>query len=739
MARLLKIVLVLAAGVVGVLVLAAVAAFLFFDPNDFKDRLSAAVKEETGRDLVISGDISLTFFPWLAVEIGQTELGNADGFAADQFMSFDSASLGVRLMPLIINRSIEVGNAALDGLEVNLEVNSGGVGNWEDLASGGESTPETEESDGSSAAFDIASVSVTNANVSYTDAQAGSSYQVSNLSLETGRIATGTPIAMKGDFDFDSSPGELGGHIAMRGTVTMSDSAEQIGLEGLNVNGTLRGVTDVPTDFNFDSRVVAIDTAAESVNLGEMDLSVLGISMSADVEPFSYAGTPQPTARLAVAEFSLKDLMEKLGIEPPVTADPKAMSSVSFSAIAKVGETAISLSDMSLELDDSKMTGTLSLPTTESGAMRFDLAVDTITVDGYMAPADDSSMAADEEASDVEIPVDLIRTLNVNGSFRIARAFMSGMEFSNLQLGVNASGGKLRLNPLAADFYDGNYSGDVRVDASRDLPVVSANEKITGVNLGSMVKAIFDVDNISGTINGGFVLSGAGANLSSIRKDLDGNMSIELQDGAWEGTDVWYQLRAARAIYRQEPRPEPRLPARTEFSTVRANGTVTDGVFRNDDFLAELPFLQLTGGGMVDLNTTGVDYALQVRVFDRPEFMAGATEAEIADFTKTVVPLKITGTLAAPTVRPDIEGIFRARVEEAIDKKTEELKTDLLNRLIGGQRPDAEQPPPEEAAGEGAAAPEGEEPPPDEAAEEEPEEDLEEQLKKEVLRRIFEN
>ena len=738
MARLLKIVLVLAAGIVGVLVLVAVAAFLFFDPNDFKDRLSAAVKEETGRDLVISGDISLTFFPWLAVEIGQTELGNAEGFAADQFMSFDSASLGVRLMPLIINQSVEVGNAALDGLEVNLEVNSRGVGNWEDLASGGEPATETDDSGGSTA-FDVASVSVTNANVSYTDSQAGSSYQVSNLSLETGRIAAGTPIAMKGEFDFDSSPGELGGHIAMRGTVTMSDGAEQIGLEGLNVNGTLRGVTDVPTDFNFDSRVVAVDTAAESVDLGEMDLSVLGMSMSADVEPFSYSGTPQPTARLAVAEFSLKELMEKLGIEPPVTADPQAMSSVSFSATARVGETAISLSDMSLELDDSKMTGTLSLPTTESGAMRFDLAVDTITVDGYMAPADDGSMAADEEASDVEIPVDLIRTLNVNGSFRINRAFMSGMEFSNLQLGVNAAGGKLRLNPLAADFYDGNYSGDVRVDASRDLPVVSANERITGVNLGSMAKAIFDVDNISGTINGGFVLSGAGANLSSIRKDLDGNMSIELKDGAWEGTDVWHQLRTARAMYRQEPRPEPRLPARTEFSTVRANGTVTDGVFRNDDFLAELPFLQLTGGGMVDLNTTGVDYALQVRVLDRPEFMAGATEAEIADFTKTVVPLKITGTLAAPTVRPDIEGIFRARVEEAIDKKTEELKTDLLNRLIGGQRPAAEEAPPEEAAGEGAAAPEGEEPPPDEAAEEQPEEDLEEQLKKEVLRRIFEN
>ena len=735
MARLFKILLVLLGGFVGILVLAAVAAFLFFDPNDFKDRLSAAVKEQTGRDLVISGDISLTYFPWLAVQVGRTELGNAEGFSAEQMLSFDSASLSVRVMPLIFAQELEVGTASLDGLVVNLEVDSGGRGNWDDLASGGDAADEpAESSGGGSAEFGVASISVTGANVSYVDAQAGSGYAISNLTFETGRIATGEPIAMNGEFDFSSSPGELGGHIAMRTTMTISGDLTQISMEGLNVNGTLDGITGSPTEFNFDSRALHIDTAAQSVNPGEMDLMVLGMSMSADVEPFSYAGSPQPTARLAVSEFSLKELMQKLDIEPPVTADPDAMQRASFSATAKVGDTALSLSDMTLELDDSTMTGNLSLPTTSSGAIRFDLAVDQITLDGYMAPADDSAVAADEEAGDVEIPVDLIRTLNVNGSFRIARAYMTGMEFENLELGVVSSGGKLRLNPLAADFYDGGYSGDVRIDASGDLPSVSANENISNVNLGAMAKAMFDVDNISGTINGSFVLGGSGSNLSAIRQDLDGNMSFELLDGAWEGTDVWHQLRTARALFRQEPPPEPSASPRTEFSNVSATGTVTDGIFSNNDFNAELPFLRLTGGGMVDLNTTGVDYQMQVRVLDRPEFMAGATQAEIDDFTQTVVPLKITGTLASPNVRPDIEGIFRAQVDKAIEEKKEELKNDLLERLLGTGEPAVEEGEPGEV-GEVPPA-EGEQPPEEEAEEEV---DLEEELKKKLLNRLFEN
>jgi AsmA protein len=407
--------------------------------------------------------------------------------------------------------------------------------------------------------------------------------------------------------------------------------------------------------------------------------------MSADVAPFSYAGNPQPVAELRIAEFSLKDLMKILDIEAPVTADPNAMQRVSFTGKAAVGETAIAMSDMTLELDDSTMTGTLSVPTTENGALRFDLNVDAITLDGYMAPTDDSMAAADDaNEGDIEIPADLIRTLNANGSLKIGRAYLAGMEFEKLELGVNSANGQLRLNPLAADFYDGTYRGDVRIDASRDVPSVSANEKIAGVNLASLAKAMFDQDNITGTINGGFVLGGSGQSMSAIRRDLDGTMAIELIDGAWEGTDVWYQLRKARAMFRQEAPPEQKLPARTEFTSVKATGAVVDGIFTNEDFNAELPFLRLSGRGMVDLNSTEIDYALQVRVFDRPEFMSGASEAEIADFTKTVVPLKITGLLSAPSVRPDTEEVPPEDVppEEEEESLEDKLKKDLLKKIF---------------------------------------------------------
>lgn len=724
MNRLLKTLLIIVAGIVGIVILASVALALFFDPNDYRDDISAGVKEVTGRDLTIEGNLSLSLFPWLAIEVGRTELGNAEGFSDEPFMRFEKASLSVRMLPLILRQEASISTASIEGLVVNLEVAANGATNWDDLLGTEEPARlEVPESDAEPTKFDVGNIRVSDANVSYTDAQSGSAYTITNLTFNSENIGADEPFDLDAEFDFSVAPGDLGGHVAIRGTTTMTAGAAQVSIEGLNVSGVLHGVTTKAAEFNFDSRAMMIDTVAEVMSPGEMDFSVLGVSMSANVEPFSYAGNPQPKAELRVAEFSLKELMQALDIEPPATADASALSRVSFSASAAVGEDSITLDSMTLELDDSTMVGSLSLPTTENGTIRFDLNVDAINLDGYMAPADaDAASAADGSVDDIEIPVDMIRGLKANGSFKINRAFLSGMEFTNLELGLQSASGKLRLHPISAELYDGTYSGDVRVDASQDIPSISVNERLAGVNLAALAKSMFDQDNISGTINGSFVLAGSGRNLAAIRRDLDGNMSIELIDGAWEGTDVWYELRAARAMFRQEPAPSPSLPARTEFTSVSATGTVTDGIFENTDLLIRLPFLQLTGSGIVDLPAAQLNYSVEARLLDNPELMSGLSEAELADFTKTVVPVKITGSLNSPSIRPDIEAVFRQQVEGAFEEQKEELKNRLFDRLFGGGE--------EEQADEQGSG---------EQTEEVEEESLEEQLKKKLLKDLFGN
>ena len=361
MGRVLKILLIVVAGVVGIIAIAAVALLLFFDPNDFRDDIATRVSDATGREFAIEGELGLSIFPWFAVEVGRSTLGNAQGFGDRPFATFEEARLSVRLMPLIFRQEITVGTASLNSLMLNLEVAADGSNNWEDLAQADEAAPaEPEEAGATLEALDIAKIEVTDAEISYRDAQAGSSYLINGLSLETGRIVGDVPFDMEAEFAFEAEPGELAGQLAMAGTTTIGSAFDALTLENLRVTGQLAGIAESPTDFDFGARSIVVDMNAQTVTMGEMDLGVLGLRLAADVAPFSYAETPAPQATIRVEPFSLKELMGALGTQPPITADPSALSRVSFNAEAAVGETAIALRSMALTLDDTTMTGELS-------------------------------------------------------------------------------------------------------------------------------------------------------------------------------------------------------------------------------------------------------------------------------------------------------------------------------------------------------------------------------------------
>jgi AsmA protein len=319
------------------------------------------------------------------------------------------------------------------------------------------------------------------------------------------------------------------------------------------------------------------------------------------------------------------------------------------------------------------------VPFESSGRFFVTLEGDAIDLNRYMAPPDESAATAGKEAP-LEIPTDLIKPLNARGEFSLAKVRLADLELENVAATINVSGGRLRIHPVSADLYGGKYSGDVSINASGAVPTLALNESVTGVDLAKLARAMFEQDNITGSIQGKFKLNGRGKDMNTIRSSLDGTMSFELKDGYYEGTDVWYELRRARAMLKQEPSPEPSLPARTKFSNVKASGVVADGVLRNDDFNAELPFMRITGAGKVDIAAGTVDYGLSARVLEKPEALESATPEEIEDFTKTVIPLKITGKLTSPKVTPDIEAMLRERVEEEIKEKLEDKLKDLFKR-----------------------------------------------------------
>ena len=134
-----KLIGIVGGAVVLLFVVAVVALTMFFDPNDYKDEISAAVEQSTGRQLTLDGDLELDIFPGIRIALGEATLSNAAGFGAEPFAQIDGASLAVGLLPLL-SRRLEIGEARLEGLILNLERNATGDSNWQMGEGGGGQT-----------------------------------------------------------------------------------------------------------------------------------------------------------------------------------------------------------------------------------------------------------------------------------------------------------------------------------------------------------------------------------------------------------------------------------------------------------------------------------------------------------------------------------------------------------------------------------------------------------------------
>jgi AsmA protein len=275
--------------------------------------------------------------------------------------------------------------------------------------------------------------------------------------------------------------------------------------------------------------------------------------------------------------------------------------------------------------------------------------------------------------------VELIRSLNVHGNLAVGSAVFAGIQYSNLHIGVNAGGGRLRIHPSEAQMYGGQYHGDIGVDVAGAVPRVSFDEHVAGVDFAPLFQDMFQTRHISGRGNGAIKAQATGADTAALLRTLTGTLDFHVDNGAFEGTDLWYEIRRARALLKQQSIPQRTGPERTAFTAVSATGRITNGVVANDDLVAALQYLQVKGRGTADIGAGTLDYHLDVAVMKIPD--EGSDAAEMKDMVGLSVPVVVTGTFSAPKLRPDVAGLVKARVQQEIDKRKDELKQQLQNKL----------------------------------------------------------
>ena len=99
------------------------------NPAQLTKILSSTVKSTTGRDLVISGPVSLKLFPSISVTADQVSFSNAPWASDKQMFTLKHVEMDIRLLPLI-KGDVEISRIKLAGLDAHLQTNSAGEVNW---------------------------------------------------------------------------------------------------------------------------------------------------------------------------------------------------------------------------------------------------------------------------------------------------------------------------------------------------------------------------------------------------------------------------------------------------------------------------------------------------------------------------------------------------------------------------------------------------------------------------------
>jgi AsmA protein len=114
--------------VVSIVAVALISPSLI-DWNDYRDEIADQIREATGRDFVIDGDVDFQLLPAPTLSIGNSRLANLKGAVAPDMVRLKSFDMRIQFLPLL-SRRIVIESMVLSDPVIELEVLADGRRNW---------------------------------------------------------------------------------------------------------------------------------------------------------------------------------------------------------------------------------------------------------------------------------------------------------------------------------------------------------------------------------------------------------------------------------------------------------------------------------------------------------------------------------------------------------------------------------------------------------------------------------
>ncbi len=469
----------------------------FIDWNIIKPKIAAAVKESTGRDLTINGDIEVSIFPDLEFSVADIHLSNGSGMTEVEMMSIGSVVGKVSLMPLLKKRVV-IESFIIQKPALHLEVNKSGKPNWIFETTDAKPPTPVEKPTESSGGLPISDltlgdIKVEQGVISYFEATTGKKIKAQDINLKVflkdmassflltlRMVLNEEPINV--DVLFDSPNKILAGSPAKL-KAALNSKWVSTGYEGGVQQKPVPGLNGV---YHLDIPSVG----------------KLAKWLGNPLDPSS----PDPGKLNVLAKFSsdgAKVTLKEASIEG---TGLKAEAVGSFDGSGDIAKITLNLKSGVLDIDrylPPQSKEKKKKPSQPSGDIFAALSDEPIDLSGLK-----------KSDADVVITIDGIKAM--------------GFEIGKINFTSILKKGVLTSSLKELGLYGGNVNGNVKLDGSGSTLALNAEVNIIDVKVDSLVNAATGKTPVTGNASGSLKVAANGTSPKKLVESLKGSVAFDL-------------------------------------------------------------------------------------------------------------------------------------------------------------------------------------------------------------------
>jgi uncharacterized protein involved in outer membrane biogenesis len=690
--------------IVGLLVLIVAGIGVFFatfDPNSYKPRIVAAVKQATGRDIDLKGDIHLALSLQPTLTVQDVSFSNPPGFSRPQMATLQELDLQLALMPLI-HHQVEIDRLVLVKPDILLETNAKGQSNWTFTPQSQPATPAPttsgpEPAEKTQSSINIEKLEVQNGTVTWRDEATKQSAVLAvtsltttapspdaNLHLAMNAAYNGNAFTLDGDVGPLSRLQDTAAKTAWPIQLTVQAAGAKLGLDGnitqpeqvrgynLKINATVPDLTalapfaggkPLPPLRDIVLAAQVADGGHPLPDISSLTLRVGASDLSATVPGFKLAkfdvSIPKPDQPAQIALQATLDnqpatLSGTAGLLPVLLSGGKTTNPVPIDLTAKLLDSSVSVkgsaayanglpslqaSIKSDKLDADALIAALAKPAPSPPTPG---AAPAGGAPAGSAPAAPPASAPKPASSnrifpDTPLPFNLLRKADAAVTLSIADLIWDKAHYKSIAAHLELHNGALKLEQVAADLPAGHLTGALTAVDTPPAPPVTLRLDAPALALGPLFAAMGKPGYISGNLEVHANLSGAGASPHAIASSLNGTLGVDMANGTVDNRLLGSALGSVLSAVNVLD-----LVGRGGTSAVQcfaARLNTKNGTGTLQPLVLSSSLITMEGGGTINLGAETMD--LRIRPQGR---VAG---------TPIVVPLKVEGSLRSPSVASD--------------------------------------------------------------------------------------